>query len=361
MRIHEAKECVKQLFLHTDSVSALVSERGVGKTSAYRQCAEELGVGYHGLYGAALEGPDFMGLPDKDRESGLTRYLAPQFLPTKQAVDAGLFPPRGLLVLEEINRIPSDTTSVLYPLLLERRINGHALAEGWRIGVTMNPDTMNYSVNTLDDAMLDRFVVIEVTAHLDDYLDYSWNHEPNDEVLTFLKTSPDLLLVVKKASDSTATTKAPTPRAWTKVQELLNRCTLPDNLLRELVSGLVGPQAAASFFGFRQTKDVRIPATDLILTKFSEAEPDLTALVDRGRLDLLGLVVGKVVWAFRDDPVHFENLDRFVGWLPEEFRVLFLQKVARQRPDEFALLASRVPTFAAAGEVVLGTLGTSSP
>ena len=126
-----------------------------------------------GLYAAALEGPDFMGLPDKDREKGITRYLAPQFLPTMQAVSEGIFPNKGLLVLEEINRVPSDTTSVLYPLLLERKINGHILAPGWKIGVTMNPDTMNYSVNSLDDAMLDRFVAIEVTANLEDYIEYS--------------------------------------------------------------------------------------------------------------------------------------------------------------------------------------------
>ena len=104
MRISEAKQCIKELYLHTESVSALISERGVGKTSAYKQCADELGIGYMGLYAAALEGPDFMGLPDKDREKGITRYLVPQFLPTIQAVKEGLFPPRGMLVLEEINR-----------------------------------------------------------------------------------------------------------------------------------------------------------------------------------------------------------------------------------------------------------------
>ena len=173
VRLSEAKQCIKELYLHTNSVSALISERGVGKTSAYQQCAEELDIGYMGLYAAALEGPDFMGLPDKDREKGITRYLAPQFLPTMQAVSEGIFPDKGLLVLEEINRVPSDTTSVLYPLLLERKINGHILAPGWKIGVTMNPDTMNYSVNSLDDAMLDRFVAIEVTANLEDYIEYS--------------------------------------------------------------------------------------------------------------------------------------------------------------------------------------------
>lgn len=356
MRIREAKECVKQLFLHTNSVSALISERGVGKTSAYRQCAQELGVGYHGLYAAALEGPDFMGLPDRDREAGLTRYLAPQFLPTSQAVDAGLFPPQGLLVLEEINRVPSDTTSVLYPLLLERRINGHNLAPGWRIGVTMNPDTLNYSVNALDDAMLDRFVVIEVTAHLDDYLAYSWSHEPHDEVLAFLQTAPDLLLVVKKAADSTAQSKAPTPRAWSKVQEVLNRCNLPEPLLRELVSGLVGPQAAASFWGYRKTQDLRIPSVETVLERFSQARDDLDRITRASRLDLLAFLVSKTVWSFRLDPIHGTNLEELIRWLPEEFRVLFLRKVAVDRPEDLPWLLDHLPSAAGTAERVLGSL-----
>ena len=103
MKISLAKECIKEIFQKTSSVVALISERGVGKTSIFRQCAQEMGVDYMALYAAALEGPDFMGLPDKDREKGITRYLAPQFLPTQRAVNEGLFKSEGLLVLEEIN------------------------------------------------------------------------------------------------------------------------------------------------------------------------------------------------------------------------------------------------------------------
>lgn len=253
MRISEAKMCIKELYLNTESVTALISERGVGKTSAYKQCAEELGIGYIGLYAAALEGPDFMGLPDKDREKGITRYLAPQFLPTIQAVKEGLYSEKGLLILEEINRVPSDTTSVLYPLLMERKINGHDLASGWRIGVTMNPDTLNYSVNSLDDAMLDRFVAIEVTADKDDYLEYSLGTYSNDDVLDFLQACPDMLLITKKSSDSAALSKSPTPRGWAKVQEILNSCKLDDKLMKQLIAGILGPETASAFYGLSET------------------------------------------------------------------------------------------------------------
>jgi len=335
MRISEAKQCIKELYLNTESVSALISERGVGKTSAYKQCAEELGIGYIGLYAAALEGPDFMGLPDKDREKGITRYLAPQFLPTEQAISEGLFPPGGLLVLEEINRVPSDTTSVLYPLLLERKINGHNLAPGWKIGVTMNPDTLNYSVNSLDDAMLDRFVAIEINANLEDYIDYSLLNNPNDDVLSFLQACPDILLITKKSADSTALSKCPTPRGWTKVQEILNNCSLEEKLMKQLISGILGPEAASSFYGFMRDRTFKIPATEKLLNQYSEVRPIVKEILQNDRLDIMNLIIKKVVISFEANETHFKNLNAFVEDLPEELGVLFFKILATKRPEDF--------------------------
>lgn len=345
MRISEAKQCIKEIYLHTESVSALISERGVGKTSAYRQCAEELGIGYMGLYAAALEGPDFMGLPDKDREKGITRYLAPQFLPTVQAVREGLFTSCGLLVLEEINRVPSDTTSVLYPLLLERKVNGHSLAPGWKIGVTMNPDTMNYSVNSLDDAMLDRFVAIEITADLDDYMEYSIRAGANDEVLAFLQACPDLLLLTKKSADSTALTKSPTPRGWTKVQELLNRCSLNEKLMMELVAGILGPETAASFFGFRKNRDFRIPPTEKLLSDFEAVRPAVEEILKKNRLDIMNLIIKKAVIAFEWKEEHRKNLNALVDCLPDELAILFFKILATKRPELFDQVSGTLDSF----------------
>lgn len=345
MKISEAKQCIKELYLNTQSVTCLISERGIGKTSAYQQCAAELGIGYIGLYAAALEGPDFMGLPDKDREKGITQYLAPQFLPTVQAVKNGLYPEKGLLVLEEINRVPSDTTSVLYPLLLEKRINGHDLAAGWSIGVTMNPDTMNYLVNSLDDAMLDRFIAIEITANLEDYLEYSLQNNPNDEVLSFLQACPDMLLVVKKSADSTALTKAPTPRGWTKVQEVLNNCRLSSFLLKELVSGIVGPQAASSFYGYLENRHIKIPSSEKLLHEYPAVRPIIRELLAQDRVDIMNYVIKKVVTVFQAETKQVENLDAFVNDLPEELQILFFKYLASQRSDDLEKVIEHLAAF----------------
>ncbi|WP_105614629.1 P-loop NTPase family protein [Vallitalea okinawensis] len=334
MRISEAKECIKELYLNTNSVTALISERGIGKTSAYQQCAKELDIGYIGLYAAALEGPDFMGLPDKDREKGITKYLAPQFLPTQQAVEDGIYPERGILVLEEINRVPSDTTSVLYPLLLEKKINGHDLAPGWTIGVTMNPDTMNYMVNSLDDAMLDRFISIEVTANIHDYVDHSLKNHPNDDVLNFLQATPDMLLITKKSADSTALNKAPTPRGWTKIQELLNNCKLAPQLMSELIAGIVGAQTAASFYGYLENRNTKVPAVDDVLNHYASIREDVIHLVNDHRIDLLNYLIKKVVLCFELNNSHIQNIHGLLDDLSEELQILFFKYLATNREKD---------------------------
>lgn len=334
MKISEAKACIKELYLNTQSVTALISERGIGKTSAYQQCADELGIGYIGLYAAALEGPDFMGLPDKDKEKGITKYLAPQFLPTRQAVEEGLYPKKGILVLEEINRVPSDTISVLYPLLLEKKINGHMIADGWRIGVTMNPDSMNYLVNSLDDAMLDRFISIEVTADIDDYMEYSLKNHPNDDVLSYLKACPDMLLIVKKSAESTALTKSPTPRGWTKIQELFNNCKLAENIMRELVGGIVGPQAASSFYGFLNNRNLIIPSTKDLLENYDGVKNDINNLIKENHIDVLNYIIQKIIISFNEDEKHITNMKALLVDLPEEMQILFFKYLLTKREKE---------------------------
>jgi hypothetical protein len=303
-----------------------------------------------------MEGPDFMGLPDKDREKGITRYLAPQFLPTCNAVQESFFPEKGLLVLEEINRVPTDTVSVLYPLLLERKINGHSLAPGWKIGVTMNPDTLNYAVNSLDDAMLDRFVTIEITANLEDYLTYSLQNGPCDDVLAYLTACPDMLLRVKKAADSTATTKSPTPRGWTRVQQFLNNCSLPNKLMQELISGILGPETAASFFGYLKNREYTIPAAHELLDDFEKVRPQFEKLVQGGRLDLLSLVMKKTVSLLNGNTAHCKNINNMLNSLPEEFQLLFFKTLATDKPELFLDIAQQTTAFTALSDQILNLL-----
>lgn len=356
MRISEAKDVIKELYKNTKVVTALVSERGVGKTSAYQQCAEELGYDYIALYAAALEGPDFMGLPAKDLEKGITRYLAPQFLPTKSAIESGLYGERGILVLEEINRVPSDTVSVLYPLLLESKINGHELGEGWHIGVTMNPDTLNYLVNSLDDAMLDRFITIAVEPSIQDYLNYSRNHDGNEEILSFLTSHPDMLLMTNRANESGLMTKAPTPRGWTKVQDIMNQCDLPKNLLTELIAGIVGPIAANTFMSFNSGWQVDVPSAKDIVNDYQGQSLKIQSLVKDNQTPVLSKIIEHVIQALEEKDEMVTQVDAFLKDLPDELCMYFYKLLTRDREEIFEYYSDRSLVFEDISDLIISKM-----
>lgn len=355
MRLSEAKEVIKELYKNSDFVTALISERGVGKTSAYKQCCSELGIGYIDLYATALEGPDFMGLPAKDVSGGYTRYLPPEFLPTVEAVKSGLHPKNGILVIEEINRVSVDTVSVLYPLLLDRRINGHNLAPGWKLGVTMNPDNMNYMVNPLDDAIIDRFISINIDVNLEDYISYSNENNPNNKVLAYLKAYPDMLLVVK---DNSSQYKSPTPRGWSRVQKILNNCSFNKDILTEVVSGIVGSEAAASFFGFLGSYRLDIPLVDQLLKDYNSVSLSIKSLVKEKRFDSLTNLISLIIAKLKKEDHTIKQLDLFLNDIPKEFQIIFFKEFALKKEELFEEIADSLEAFEKISDTVMDLMAS---
>jgi hypothetical protein len=193
--------------------------------------------------------------------------------------------------------------------------------------------------------MLDRFVSIEITADVNDYIEYSTRSQPNVDVLAYLAACPDMLLIVKKSADSTALTKSPTPRGWTQVQELLNNCKLNEKLLMELTAGILGPETAASFFGFLKNRNFKIPSTEKLLYDFEEVRPVVDDLLKKNRLDIMSLVIKKTVNSFKLTEINLKNLDAFIGCLPDELAVLFFKLLAIKRPEDFTGIAQHLECF----------------
>lgn len=349
MRLSVAKEKVKSILQNTTVVPALLGERGIGKTEVLKQVAQELGWGYQAVYPSSLEGPDFMGLVVKDLDAGVTRYLAPEFLPVEKSVERGLFPEQGLLVVEELNRAEVQTIHTLYPLLLERKINTHKVHDGWKIAVAMNPDSVAYTTVSMDMAALDRILVIPVEPHLDDYIDYSLATEEYDrDVLDYLNVYPDMLLVTDQADSADTMGKSPCPRAWTRVQHLRVKARIgikedPGDV--EIVAGLVGSKAASSLFGYLRDREVRpIPAEDVIKHP-EEAIKQIEHIIEKGRYDVLNITVRELVVHLPMATKSLSRIEQFALALPEELQVMFAKLIHEKRRQDFTKIVSAWPTF----------------
>ncbi|MEW6770070.1 MAG: AAA family ATPase [Bacillota bacterium] len=337
MRISDAKKVVKDMLVNLPNmVICLEGESGIGKSDILRQAAEELEIGYFPLYSQALEGPDFMGLVEKDLEKGVTRYLAPDFLPTENAVREGLFPEEGLLVLEEWNRADTQTIHVLFPLLQDRRVNRHYIAPGWRMAVAMNPDTSAYTTNVIDVAGLDRVVKLTVETHIEDYTNYNLSLGTGNydrDVLEYLNVHPEMLI----AKDVDGSGKTPRPRAWSRVQLLRLRsplCAKETPLSLELVAGCVGPAAAGGFWGYLRDRTVKpIPAAEVLAGKnFASIEERVKQLLDKGRLDVLTLTVRELVHMITPNHKKLSVVEDFIMLLPREVVVMFCKLLHVQQP-----------------------------
>lgn len=342
MRLSIAKEKVKAILQNTNIVPALLGERGIGKTEVLKQIAAELGWGYQAVYPSSLEGPDFMGLVVKDIEAGVTRYLAPEFLPVESSVKRGLFPEKGLLVIEEFNRAEVQTIHTLYPLLLERRINTHKIHDGWKIAVAMNPDTVDYTTVSIDLAALDRILIIPVEPSLDDYIDYSISTGEYDrDVLDYLSVYPNMLLVTDRSESVMG--KSPCPRAWTRVQHLRTKAGIgltDDSADVEIIAGLVGTKAATSLLGYLRDRDVRPIPADLVIEDVEKAIVQLETILKKNRYDVLNLTMRELVQNLPTAQGKLVNVEKFLLAVPEEVQVFLVKLIHEKRPKDFSRILS---------------------
>lgn len=336
MNIENTKNLIKKIIGSTDTVPALVGVKGIGKTESIKQVANELGIGYQAIYPSSLQGEDFMGLLIKDLETKTTQYLAPDFFPTQNAIDKGMFQQKGILVLEELNRADTQTISALFPLLLEKKINGHELADGWHIVVSMNPDSFEYTTNSIDNAGMDRILPINVEADLEEYSSYMiTNKKAHRDVMYYLAYNTDMLCKDEDSDD-----KTPSPRGWTKACEIMNKCDLNNEELLVVLEGLVGYAAASSFVGFLKDKDIQYPNAKKILHNFNEEEQKVVKnIADLGRYDIINMTVKEMCADF--NPVILEtdgattykadeetnkravNINKFLSLVPKEITPYF--------------------------------------
>lgn len=198
--------------------------RGLGKSQVTAQTAAENGLGFSDWRLSQCESSDLRGLPLADEEKGLTRFLAPEDLPTggltwdqyieklqlvevmeksltktqlKKLIKADeqllqnpdevikilaslgkyneadqiakrqaeLQPKltEGILFLDEINRAQDDVLQAVFQLVLDRRLGTYALPTGWHIVCAGNYNEGQYVTNGFTDAaFLDRFTHINL-------------------------------------------------------------------------------------------------------------------------------------------------------------------------------------------------------
>jgi len=282
MNIQELKQLIP--LAHKANVTlAVVGPHGVGKSQTFVQYAKENDMKLVDLRLGQCDIGDLLGLADFKKDANgnniKTEFKPPNWFPLEKNS-------KGILFLDEINLARQDVLQAVFQLVLDRKLHEMVLPKGWIVACAMNPDTEDYSVTSfVSEALKDRFLWVKFTPTNEEYFQYCESSSMNKDLLDFLRLNPEVLSA--KLADFSLEVK-PSKRSWSTVDRLLS-LGLPQSILLETISGMVGMEAASQFVAYlEKNRDRPLSGTE-ILDSWSESKVRATkyATYTEGRHDLL--------------------------------------------------------------------------
>lgn len=153
----------------------------------------------------------------------------------------------SILLLDELNRAFLDTRQCSLQLVLEKELHSHKLpfVKGQRtfICAAINPSD-SYQTDELDIALLDRFLIINMTLDAEDWLKYVKGNVI-EVICDYITENPDKLHYMQKNGENGST-----PRAWEQLSVYLSN-GIEDNIILEgTICGKVGSEVGYDFYAY---------------------------------------------------------------------------------------------------------------
>lgn len=285
---------------------------GIGKSEMLKQVAKEMKIGYISRDLSLMEPPDLVGLPRTKGQR--TVYCPPSFLPKRG---------KGLLVLEELNRCEKYVRAPCLQLLTARILNDYQLPPGWLPIAVINPsnDECDYEVDELDQALLSRFVQVQLIPNRLEWLDWARRHDVHSSVIQYVE-----------ADSSVFKHPLSNPRAWTYVSSILkvaDRQQPSKVVLSAAIVGVVGETRATAFLKILKESIEQPLTSDQIITSYSKHCDSVGRWIRKGRLDLVKASLHSLLTHLqpkadydrvRTSKVRWGRVGAFIGSLPGDLK-----------------------------------------
>lgn len=302
----------------------VVGHKGVGKSTTIREYCENNKIGFIDLrLGQMADAGDILGLADLS--DGTTRFRTPSMFPRNG---------QGILFLDEINRATKDVLQAVFQLVLDRKINEYTLPEGWNVVCAMNPPTDEYDVFDFKDlAFKDRFCFVKLENKFEDFLGYVKGKHGNNDVIDFLSIYPKYLNSNHSSYNLDVT---PSERSWESVMKL-NLENISEITKQEIICGMVGVEAGASYLEFLLTKEDLSVDVEKILPSYEEVREKVLrySANETNRQDILAATCESLLLLLTDEtnknPLTLQeekNLKQFFLDLPKDLAYANLKKLA---------------------------------
>ena len=306
---------------------------------------------------------DLKGIPMQ--AGGFTFFAPPHWYPVHEADEKVLkdrlesaghkFSPfnrakYGVIFLDELNRATREVLQAAFELVLDRRLNGWRIPDGWRVMAAINGDSDLYQILEMDPALTDRFFMVKFNPLFDEWFDWGKRTHLDEEGREVLNLHPAVIGYVQKKTDAIdpsaqeiedATAKGSkiqSRRSWARLSNTIYKfemdaqegklgavdildVTKPGNeqLLVRIASGFIGQTWALDFAQYVRS-DYRILSPKEVVDKYNDSvsahvksagAAELNEFV-KGLVDHLAKTPGKL------KPKQKENLKKFIYDLKNE-------------------------------------------
>lgn len=301
-------------------------EHGIGKTQLVQELAEQMGCQFLYIAPAQFEEMgDLVGMPRivKNKEgTDISEFAPPEWVPTQDGP--------GILLIDDVNRADDRILRGIMQLLQNYELVSWKLPKDWIILLTANPDGGDYSVTSLDDAMITRMMHVTMEFNLKNWAAWAEQNQIDTRGIEFVLAYPEVM-------EGTRTT----PRTLVQFFDLFkNISALEDNLplIKLLGDGCVDMETTLSFINFVKMDLNKIIKPEEILNagKFNLIKGKIDKIINTKtkRLDVLSVMMTRLTnyLLYTKESLtdkEFENLTNFIllDLIPNDLRLFMAQEL----------------------------------
>lgn len=292
---------------------------GIGKTDLVKEIAEENGYDFAYIAPAQFEEMgDLLGMPAVEGDK--TIFKQPKWVPTSDNT--------GILLIDDVNRADDRILRGIMQLLQNYELVSWKLPPKWQIILTANPDDSDYSVTTMDDAMLTRMMHITMKFEVKAWINWAEKNKIDERGINFILTYPEIV----KGKRTTPRSLVQFFKSIAKIEDL--RAELP--LVQMLASSCLDTETVATFLTFVQQNLSKLlsPADILNAKDFEALTTRLIEQVQKDilRVDILSAIISRLNHHLEqlDTPLsaaQIKNVQSFIllDFIPNDLRLSFLQ------------------------------------
>ena len=241
---------------------------------------------------------DLHGLPFKvDPDPNVlgderTVYMTPEWVPKDEGP--------GVLLLDDLNRADDRILRGTMQLLQNFEMFSWSLPPKWQIIVTANPDSGDYSVSSMDEAILTRMIHLTLNFNVKSWAEWALKNGVDERGVNFVLTYPEMV-----------TLKRTTPRTLVHFFSQLGQIEdlIKDIFLVEILAkGCLDEITADAFINFIKERLTNIPnAIDILketnLNNLDEMINNLIKTENGVRLDLINTLFTRIIFILKDNTV----------------------------------------------------------